>query len=611
MRATLLAVIVFDVLLLGNVLCNLQSAFPSSKDNSFCPDGWALVDLGPDITCLYISNSTKSFYDANSTCVKAGAGLVKNITPKKHTAMRNVGSKRSQDFWVGLHKERGYDKIFKWVGTVGDGRAEFFSLPNTAREYVSFKEQCGYFSYEPGELELDECETENYFMCEKPSECKDGFFGSKCKQQCHCKGEPCNRREREENRCLWGCEPGWMGAMCDQVKQEPEVKYYCIDPPNKGKYVYIRIYTKGVVYNSIYGLDKNYERSSWCKKTQITRSADLYVISILLDDNTVPQMDDGKCAGERVDNTTYEWTLVIQENEGILLENDVQVTIQCNFTQAETMTIEQDYNISSSVVEMKKQKVAPETTDDDVMLQVVDAYTGLPITEGVIGSSVKLQIKFGLLTDSLLKGVMAYNCIAQSLDGKRSIHLINTDGCAEQNSPVSVFMKQDTHTIATQWFPLFTFEGSNDVLFQCLFDFCFDDSCNVGCREPTRHRRDAASGERTAEHATSKTIRVLPSVHSHNTADHKPAASVDSNQHKQHHMPGEHHWSYLMYINPVTCGLFLLLLLIFLIMYVSFLHTLRKSVENVRREIEGSRSRDKFLNCGCRKPLKDKDYVCP
>lgn len=50
-----------------------------------------------------------------------------------------------------------------------------------------------------------------------------------------------------------------------------------------------------------------------------------------------------------------------------------------------------------------------------------------------------------------------------------------------------------------------------------------------------------------------------------------------------------------LYLNPITCSLFLILLTVFLILYVAFLRSLRRSIEDMKREIEAQRSRDKFL----------------
>lgn len=48
------------------------------------------------------------------------------------------------------------------------------------------------------------------------TECKEGWYGVNCKQQCerHCRdGATCNQ---VTGHCDRGCEAGWTGDMCDK-----------------------------------------------------------------------------------------------------------------------------------------------------------------------------------------------------------------------------------------------------------------------------------------------------------------------------------------------------------------------------------------------------------
>ncbi|CAG5136363.1 unnamed protein product, partial [Candidula unifasciata] len=128
--------------------------------------------------------------------------------------------------------------------------------------------------------------------------------------------------------------------------------------------------------------------------------------------------------------------------------------------------------------------------------------------------------------------------------------------CQVTGSPVRSLIASGEKNIKTPFFKLFAFEGETSVTFRC--------DRQTEAYQPAR----------------------------------PPAA------------PPAYDMGPLVYVNPVTCSLFLLILLVFLCMYIAFIRTLRKSVYDIRKEIEVRRSRDKFLHCGCVQQ-KDKDYVAP
>ncbi|CAL1538583.1 unnamed protein product [Lymnaea stagnalis] len=597
------------------------------KVNWICPNGWVSLIDDSSIMCLWFSNGSLSHPLARDHCAKYQASLVKVNTVKKIQLLKELIAKREAEHWIGLHKDRGYESSFRWYTLRGDVRADTSILPAAFRDYMSYKAQCVYVSSDGAEWEMEDCDTEWSFICEKNIECSPGSFGDKCVKVCHCIGEPCTTKSSDGSddvTCRWGCQRGWMGPACDIEKQDPDVKYYCLNSDQGGKKVLIRIYTKGVEYKSIHGLTANQTRGQWCQGSNFFKPYDPskpVEITIRVDEAMEEEAERGDCVGDIDDPDSFQLTLVIQENEGILLEHDLQVSIQCNFTKGENLIRDSQYVINGEPSHVHHQSLEPQSIADDVVLQIVNGYSGEPVIEASVGSTVVLQIKYGLMEGSLLKGVFPYNCSAVSPSGKVKKQLIDQNGCSLSSSPVSTFSKATDNTIKTGWFPLFAFEGEQSVQFQCSFSLCFHENCFVGCQGhyESRHRRDAVSDDKPQEHSATRTIRVLPSIDTQRATkpNSKPGASVDSSSYEyQPPQPAPrsgdgHQMNYLMYVNPVTCSLFLLLLVVFLIMYVSFLHTLRRSVDSIRKEIEGTRSRDKFLNCGCRKPLKDKDYVCP
>nr|KAI8749977.1 hypothetical protein BgiMline_016927 [Biomphalaria glabrata] len=577
-----------------------------STVNWYCPEGWTAFNDGHNITCLWFSNTSLYQVKAQTICKNFGSSLVKLHTEDKIKAFKDNFSKLENDIYIGLRKERGYDASYMWDGINGLEIANISILPTSVKESIHYKLSCVYINTQ-GEWDIDDCETEYNFVCEKSVECKPGSFGDKCFNQCHCLGEPCNPKS-SEIRCKYGCQTGWMGNACDLEKQDPDVKYYCVNSQEKGKYVNIRIYTKGVHYRSIYGLNVNKTRSPWCYGSSISEDIDSSLpvtITIPVKEELQEVLESGSCAGEHLSNDTYLWTVVIKENEGILLEHDLQVTIKCDFSKSESLIRNSAYSVIGQPTELHKQFLEPQSTEDDVSMQVVDSYSGQVISEAAVGSSVTLTIKFGLKEGSLIKGITPYDCYATSPHNKFKKQLIDSQGCPMSGSPISAFSERDDNSIQTQWFPLFAFEGEQNVVFQCSFDLCFLKGCQVGCRAFRFHKRSAEDYPETLhEHFTKSTIAVLANKIPISMPESK---SADNNSlSKSSQTPKSS--NILAYFNPVTCSIFLVLLVLIIVTYMSFMYALRKSVGNIRREIDYVISRDKLLCYG--KIPKDKNCDC-
>ncbi|XP_041358712.1 uncharacterized protein LOC121375362 isoform X2 [Gigantopelta aegis] len=82
----------------------------------------------------------------------------------------------------------------------------------------------------------------------------------------------------------------------------------------------------------------------------------------------------------------------------------------------------------------------------------------------------------------------------------------------------------------------------------------------------------------------SSQIRVLPSV-----KDEEKATSKQNNWALRAQGP-------LLYLNPVTCSLFIILLTIFLALYVIFIKSLKKSVDQIKEDMSRQRDRTRFID---------------
>uniref|UniRef100_A0A0B7A451 ZP domain-containing protein n=1 Tax=Arion vulgaris TaxID=1028688 RepID=A0A0B7A451_9EUPU len=587
------------------------------EDNNFwdCPFGWISYSSNNEVKCLWLDKQPRTFDDARTHCSSSGGDLVIFPRSEKETFVKSIAqSGGSGEYWIGLSKPTGYDKSFRWQSIYTEIKEGAESLPSQMRYYYGYSAQCVYIHSLDNTLELDNCESEYASICEKEASCKTGHFGSRCERECHCVGELCSNKtthHTEDVICKYGCQRNWMGAACDKEKQNPDVKYYCINSPGEnGKYVDIHIFTKGVHYRAIYGLTSTGSRGDWCNSTTFDSSDDTYVLTTIripVDDNIIEQISTGMCVGKQLSENIFSWAIVVKENDGILLNHDLVVNVTCNFNVADSLIRSDKYSIHGEPRHVQQETFTPESIQDDVILQVVNAFSGEAVTEAEIGSTVVLQIKYGLQKGTGLKGVFPYNCIASSLDGKNIKQLLNAVGCQSPNSPLQPFTRTDKNKVVTPWFSLFAFEDEQSVTFQCSFKLCFTDDCNVGCKESQRSRRDTQDQKDEERHSTTRTIRVLPSI---------PAQKSSNDNHNPEYQPGRggasapagYEVGPFVYLNPVTCTLFLLILLIFMCMYIAFLRTLRKSVYDIRKEIEIKRSRDKFLHCGCAQQ-KDRDYI--
>ncbi|BFY99493.1 hypothetical protein BsWGS_02533 [Bradybaena similaris] len=579
----------------------------------YCAEGWFPYQSDTQMSCLTFVAKAQRFSAAESHCQSLGGFLVYLNNNHKETYLKQLAKTAELgSHWVGLYKEEGYDDPFSWRVRNSSIRVNLDSLPKQVTDYIIYKEQCGYLSGYHGQVDMDDCETELSSVCEKEVSCRPGTFGDRCERECHCVGEPCDARLSYGPRpvtCKYGCEKNWVGDACDTVKEDPEVKYYCINAPDVDTYVYIRIYTKGLPYRNIYGMTSHKVRGDWCNSTVIdSPSADLVTIRIPVNNDSMAQMDSGRCAGQKLDEHTFTWAIVLKENDGVLQEHDALFNIICDFRVADSLVRSGAYSIGREANQLQQQLVEPESVQQDVILHVVSAYSGQSLGEAVLGTHVVLEMKYALQPGSQLKGVHPFNCQASSPDGKHVKQLLDNNGCQVSDSPVQAFGPDSDNTTRTPWFSLFVFEGQTSVTFTCSFDLCFTSDCNVGCRQPTRHRRDTLDdkGENEVRHSTTRTIRVLPSIAAEGDRQgeecQQPAGPPAS--------PPGYNMGPAIYLNPVTCSLFLIILLVFLCMYIAFIRTLRKSVYDIRREIEVRRSRDKFLHCGCVQQ-KDRDYIAP
>jgi hypothetical protein len=603
----------------ANTQTTEKSTTAAKKSSHTCPDGWVTHKSAFELTCLLLDREARNYNEAREHCKSLGGHVVTFADDFDKTTYVNAlgGAVDGLDFWVGLYmreKRRYGDNLgrFQWQESndqtvLGDWN----KLPQKIKDAKDNNVGCFYVNKSDAILKYSNCDDKRFSVCEKSISCQQGYFGHLCEKECHCHGEICNPSRApgyNEISCRYGCQRNWIGDSCDKEKQYAEVRYFCVNSPEEGgKYVQIALYNKGISYSAVYGLLANKAVGTWCNSTTIDPYPDVSIIKIPIDDDSIAEMSEGKCCGEKLQDDIYSWTIAVKEYPGILLEHDVMVNVTCDFSQAKSLVSAGTYDLEGSKPhQIYETQATPDSINDDVKLRFIDPQSGQQVHEVHIGTPVVLQLQYGLKKGSVLKRVFPYNCAVSTSDGKQVRKLLDKNGCPVTASPIKPFSDVN-NALVTPLFNAFAIEGHRDVTFQCYLQLCFESYCKVGCENYDwlhRFARDTRDRKEEDQYVTTSTLRVLPRIQS-------PEAPGTS--HNQEYQPGPAPGTSLyeagpfVYLNPVTCTLFLVILLVFFCMYISFLRTLRKSVYDIRKEIEVNRSRD---NYGCDQQ-KDKDFLLP
>ncbi|KAK7100603.1 uncharacterized protein [Littorina saxatilis] len=264
----------------------------------------------------------------------------------------------------------------------------------------------------------------------------------------------------------------------------------------------------------------------------------------------------------------------------------------------------------------------------DIRLEVVTASSDLVVEEAE--DSTKIQLRASFFAEEKERGVSLYDCKAVSEDTEKQIPLTDSDGCPTKMSPMGCMVEGENGTVVSPVFKLSSLADAGHVNITCCWEICMaphDPKCMDRCgyftkkdslgkpkkmmmHKSRRPRRDGDGDPPTPKRYVSTTIRVMPShirraphhPHHHrhhaNTGHIEPPvypASGPDNVPYQGETVMVRESSPLLYLNPITCSVFLLVLVVFLGLYVSFVRSLRHSVDDIKREIEVQRSRDKFL----------------
>ncbi|XP_025110951.1 uncharacterized protein LOC112574242 [Pomacea canaliculata] len=457
-----------------------------------CPDDWTFIADSDGSPCLQLMNLEVNFDNANAVCSKLGGHLLHIRSAKRQQAVEKFLSSNSDSaLWIGLKMNS--SNRFNWVGThelipLTYLHTDDYQFRNPSN-YHYYGSLCGYLLSQNKKWHTSRCSDQRKFICEGEQECDAGVFGDNCDQVCHCYGEECKGGQA----CKYGCEQGWMGPYCCTRKRKADIIYYCANSASDGRYLLVRINPFGVAYDNVQMLDESGNAVPWCNGTTFPHDTHgTYSIKISLSDG-IEDIMGSTCAGNKTGNNSFEWLLSLEEKRGVFLPLDRRVRMSCDFNKAESMARAQRPGIFRESSETEKKHLAPHLekpadSQEDVVLEVSDPFSGEALSKAQLGAGVRLQMALSVSAGLTAKGVSPYRCEASSGDGEHTQQLTDDRGCS--TFIVSPLRRQNaTESVKSEPFQLFTFPGYDYIVITCAFQFCFtpgDPLCDDRCKTKTR-----------------------------------------------------------------------------------------------------------------------------
>ncbi|ESO86154.1 hypothetical protein LOTGIDRAFT_235529 [Lottia gigantea] len=445
-----------------------------------CPEGW----VKHKDNCMFSSTQAKSWSKARKLCLKnePQGKLIEIHSAEENTVLTELVNGTNFEYWIGLkdlHRRYTSNRAIVWNSTNSEIRYLYNNF-KTNTHHVR-EENCGFLDDRGLWYLTKSCDLKKRFLCQKKTDCLNGYYGQLCSERCHCYKADC---DRNTGKCPYGCSRGWMGENCNEKKGAAEIAVYCVEEKNSDKHALVRVDLKGVSYDEIYLLDET--GAIACKKSLFNPDTDgIYNINITIYSNGTTNPD---CSPKHTSEELFEWTLRTEEFSGFLSDYDRKFQVKCNFNRAEKLFRQKNQPVSrKSTINLVEKEV--KQTTENVKLIVQDPSTKEPISRINIGSKIQIAMVLDTHNTSVsAKGIFPYNCSCSTSDGKITRYLTDSTGCPLKNSPIVSLEEQGSpaHLISNA-FDAFTIEGRSDVVFHCQFRFCFEtfslSECSRFCGE--------------------------------------------------------------------------------------------------------------------------------
>ncbi|XP_050403407.1 uncharacterized protein LOC126819427 isoform X2 [Patella vulgata] len=551
--STLLIIFLYTLFLVGVSYCQTVSSteIVNNVSNSYCDDGWVQYNVS---VCVQFRKEPEYFSEAKDACSRQGGTLVTPNTKEFNMWLVDRFS-GSGLFWIGI--ERLGRRVLKFLNNqpIEWSNWDTYYHPYSGASFCAYLKKSGKWSFDR------QCNVERQreFVCQKDAVCFEGKYGKNCDESCHCHGKTCDI----SGICLYGCERGWTGTTCSQAI------YYCMNSKTDGKYMLLRIVPRGTHYGDIIALNNDGEPVKRCRGSTFTTNPLSGERS-----RRVDAYGKNTCGVTKISSNVFEWRFYLQEMEGVLSEFDEVLTLTCDFSQADTLSVQQQGAVGG-LLQAGTRHV--EATKEEISLNIIDPFSKKSLSEVVIGTNVVLQVILKKQTGISAKGISVFGCTARNSNGSLVKNLIDSKGCQLPSSTVFLLEGYGL-TVTSAPFPIFTFPGSQVVIFTCNYEYCFNEGdlrCMARCAYLSEdHRRRREANGTSSNKSTSASITVHPCKQS------KPTVAENT-------VHGEHEaW---IYIHPVTCGVFFLLLVVVFSLVVVLIR--KSSTDDIVQTVYHGRTR--------------------
>ncbi|KAK3772718.1 hypothetical protein RRG08_013411 [Elysia crispata] len=166
-------------------------------------------------TCIRLSRVYDATWErARTVCQNEGGDLVKVLDKETNDFLAHlISTEYSVRYWIGFNKKK-KNGTYLWLDEV-DEQSNYtnWAVHEPNNDDTEFCVEI----WSKAKWNNMPCDSSLRYICEKPAECTDGYYGKDCKKKCKevCGGlnNPCNR---VNGTCEKGCDPGYQGAFCSK-----------------------------------------------------------------------------------------------------------------------------------------------------------------------------------------------------------------------------------------------------------------------------------------------------------------------------------------------------------------------------------------------------------
>ncbi|XP_067679863.1 uncharacterized protein [Haliotis asinina] len=410
-----------------------------------CPKGWRQVNR----KCYRLMEEELTRSEAYPRC----NGSLASIENEEENEAVQALVHGHHDSWIGLRHSHGR---YRWdySGRVGfinfDGRP----IPRRGQKCVKMSTD--------GFWRRARCHDPSPFVCERRVDCATGWFGDRnCDFHCHCYlNYDCTR-----NGCMYGCEPGWTGFMCDERREKTKVASYCLKEREGAYSLNVSFHRRELhsTYLKFGTVDANGVISPRCMKLNahmFRRDEIRFRIQI----HNVSGVLESECPSETLSDGILQWTFRLKKKDGIESFEDEEHQVQCDLSEADRV-----YDTQRIEIDQIRERSLIIATQIRVKVRTYMAYPDKlePVANFSLGGDARLVVTPSEGDDVVNPFFYPRACQALSPDGKVSFPLTDSYGCQKHYRFSFGIMVNVSGVIQSGHFPMFRLPGYTEVVFSC------------------------------------------------------------------------------------------------------------------------------------------------